>query len=84
MNHPKFALRDAIMTKFDQKQSRREFIRGIARYSVLGIFAATTGVLVKRRRSASVEEGVNIRICQSCTFLRKCDQPSAVLARRGK
>jgi hypothetical protein len=68
---------------FDQKQSRREFIRGIARYSVLGIFAFTTGVLIKRRGSASVyEEGVNIRICQSCTFLRKCDQPSAVLARR--
>ncbi len=68
---------------FDQKESRREFIRGIARYSVLGIFAAATGVLIKRRRSASAdEEGVNIRICQSCSFLRKCDQPSAVLARR--
>jgi hypothetical protein len=72
------------MTKLsDQKQSRREFIRGIARYSALGIFAVTTGVLIKRRRSASVyEEAVNIRICQSCSFLRKCDQPSAVLARR--
>jgi hypothetical protein len=70
---------------FGRKQNRREFIRGIARYSVLGIFAATTGVLIKRRRSASAdEESVNIRICQSCSFLRKCDQPSAVLARRGK
>ena len=68
---------------FDQKESRREFILGIARYSVLGTFAVTTGVLIKKRRSASVyEEGVNIRICQSCSFLRKCDQPSAALARR--
>lgn len=70
---------------FARKQSRREFIRGIARYSVLGIFAVTTGVLIKKRKSASAdEEGVNIRICQSCSFLRKCDQPSAVLARSEK
>ena len=67
----------------DQKQSRREFFRSIGRYLILGGLLGTTGTLVARRKSASAT-GLpdNIEVCRKCTFLRKCNQPEAVLVRK--
>ncbi len=68
---------------FNQKQSRREFFRSIGRYLILGGLLGTTGTLVARRKSASASGlPANIEACQKCSFLRKCDQPVAVLAKK--
>ncbi len=67
---------------FQQKQSRREFFRGIGRYLLLGGLVSTSGVLAARRKMASAEEkSVDISVCRSCTFLRRCEQSDALLAR---
>ena len=66
-----------------QKQSRREFFRSVWRYLILGGLLGTTGALVARRRSESTTElPANIEACRKCSFLRRCDQPDAVLARK--
>ena len=67
---------------FKHKQSRREFFRSIMRYSILGGMVFTTGTLITKRKSASAEgKSAGISVCRTCTFLNKCDQPSALLAR---
>ena len=67
---------------FHQKQSRREFLRGLGRYFIPGGLVSTAGTLIVKRKLVSAEgESVDISICQSCTFLRKCDHPRALLAR---
>lgn len=67
---------------FQRKQSRREFFRGIGRYLILGGLVSTSGVLITRRQMASAEEkSVDLSICRSCTFLRRCKQPDALLTR---
>jgi len=68
----------------DEKQSRRDFLRSLARYSILGILASTTGVLVTRRKGwfedcpFPEEKRVSLDICQSCKILEKCDLPEAL------
>ena len=43
---------------------------------------STSGVLVTKRMSASADEkSTDISICQTCTFVRRCKQPDALLAR---
>ena len=67
----------------DQKQNRREFFRSIGRYLILGGLLGTTGTLLARRKSASVTElPANIEACRKCSFLKRCDQPAAVLVRK--
>ena len=67
----------------DQKQSRREFFRSVGRYLILGGLLGTTGTLLARRKSGSATGlPANIEACRKCTFLRKCDQPAAVLVRK--
>ncbi len=71
----------------DEKQSRRNFLRSLARYSILGILASTTGVLVARRRGwfedclFPAEKRVSLDICQGCRILDNCDLPEALAAR---
>ena len=65
-----------------KKQNRREFLRGIMRYSILGGLISASGGLITRRKLASAKgEAIDISICQNCTFLRRCDQPAALLAK---
>ena len=67
---------------FSKKQSRREFLSGVGRYMILGGVVSTAGVLTVRRESASSEEkSTKISAYHSCTFLRRCQQPNALLAR---
>lgn len=71
----------------DEKQSRRDFLRSLARYSILGILASTTGVLVARRRGwfedclFPAEKRVSLDICQGCRIMDNCDLPEALAAR---
>lgn len=71
----------------DEKQSRREFLRGLARYSILGILTSTTGVLIAKRRGwfgdclFPAEKRVSLEICQGCRILDNCDLPEALTAR---
>ena len=67
----------------NRKQSRREFIGGFGRYLMLGgiVFAAGT-LLVRRKSAQETDASVDVSACQKCAFLRKCDQPNAVLARK--
>ncbi len=65
-----------------EKHSRRDFLKGVGRYLILGGLVSMTGVMVARRKSASAEkESLDISVCQKCIFLRRCEQPSALLAR---
>lgn len=68
---------------FKKKQNRREFLSGIGRYMILGGVVSTAGVLaVRREPTSSEEEPTKISVCHSCTFLKRCQQPDALLARK--
>jgi len=59
----------------EQKQSRREFLRGSARYLTLGGLIFTGGVLFARRKKSSKEERFhNLDICRTCPSLNTCNQ----------
>lgn len=68
----------------DEKQSRREFIFSLTRYSMLGILVSTTGVLIAKRRGwlgeciYPDEEKVTVKICRSCRILEDCELPVAL------
>lgn len=67
---------------FQQKQSRREFFQSTGRYLILGGLVSTSGVLVTKRILASEDEkSINMSVCQTCTFLKRCKQPDALLVR---
>ena len=72
------------MSEFlNQKYNRRDFLSSLGRYLILGGLALTAGTVIVKRKSASVEEGfTDLEICQKCRFLRKCDQPGALLVRK--
>ena len=71
----------------DEKQTRREFLRSLTRYSILGILASTTGVLIAKRRGwigeclYPEEKRVSLEICQGCRILENCDLPDALAAK---
>ncbi len=67
---------------FQQKQSRREFFQSTGRYLILGGLVSTSGVLAAKRLSASADEkSVDMSVCQTCSFLKRCKQPDALLVR---
>jgi len=67
---------------FRQEQNRREFFRCVGRYLALGGLVSTTGVLIARRKPASSDEdSTDLDVCRRCTFLKRCDQPRALLAK---
>lgn len=57
----------------EEKQSRREFIRGSVRYLTLGGLVFTTGALFARRKASSKEKKCdNPGICRSCPSFKSC------------
>ena len=62
-------------TQLDQKQSRREFLRGSVRYLTLGGLVSMAGGLFVRRNSGKC---VNLEICNGCPVFKKCDLPLAI------
>ena len=73
---------------FDKEQNRREFLRNIGRYLILGGLITTTGVLVAKRISRAEdceypdELAVTKGICRACVSLNNCDLPLALSARQ--
>lgn len=66
-----------------QKQSRREFIRGLVRYLTLGGLVSMTGVLFARRKRRSTNDKcTNSEICRECRSFKNCSLPSALSARQ--
>ena len=58
---------------FDEKQSRREFLTSVARYTMLGGLIGGTGTLVAKRIMTPEEERVELDLCQSCNVYEKCN-----------
>lgn len=68
---------------FQRKQNRREFFRSVGRYLMLGGLASTAGILVKRGRGNSeTKASIDVSACYECSFLKRCDQPNAISARK--
>ncbi|HIE26723.1 TPA: hypothetical protein EYP66_05515 [Candidatus Poribacteria bacterium] len=69
----------------EQKQSRREFLRGPARYLTLGGLLLMTGTLFAKRKAASPEEKcINLGICGGCSVFKNCGLPPALATRQNQ
>ena len=69
---------------FNQKQSRREFLRGSVRYLTLGGLVFMTGSLLfaRRKASSSEEKCINLSICQGCSVFKRCGLPLALATKQ--
>ncbi len=57
----------------EQKQSRREFLRGSVRYLTLGGLVFMMGALFARRKESSAEDKCTIPdICRGCPSFKSC------------
>jgi hypothetical protein len=69
-----------------KRQSRREFLRGLGRYLILGVLVSTTGVLIAKRRGRLqtcpylnptyrplVKGRIGISACRGCVSFRSCE-----------
>ena len=66
----------------DEKYGRRDFLRSLGRYLMLGGLVCAGGILaVKSRSAASEGKSVDIGVCRSCLILNTCDKPTALLAK---
>ena len=65
-------------TRMDEEQSRREFLRGAARYVTLGGLVFIGSTLFARNRSSSPETCINLEICNGCRVFKRCELPPAV------
>ena len=64
-----------------RQQNRREFVRGLARYAVLGILSV--GALIAGRGSKGLAgRCVNRGVCSACGRLPLCGLPSALSTRQ--
>lgn len=69
--------------QIDKEQSRREFLRGSARYLTLGGLALVTGVLFSREKKPSTaEKCINLGICRGCSVFKNCGLPPALSVRQ--
>jgi hypothetical protein len=66
-----------------QAESRREFFRAAARYTLLGCLSLVAG-LTARRRTGSGQRCVNLGICGSCAVFAQCELPQAVSTKRAR
>jgi hypothetical protein len=62
-------------------ESRREFFRAAARYSLLALMAATASLGVRARTPAG-QRCVNRGICSICGLFADCPLPQALSAKR--
>lgn len=62
--------------EFDEE--RREFIRSLGRYLILGGLASVTGGLILKRVLASDKECIEPNLCQSCRIFDDCNLPRAL------
>jgi hypothetical protein len=70
---------------FEQKQNRREFIQGSARYLTLGGLMLMTGALLAKRRAVSTEgQCINLGICRGCSIFKNCGLPPALSTRQNQ
>ncbi len=65
----------------EKAESRREFFRTAARYSLLGLLGAAAG-LARRGPRAGTERCVNRGICRGCAVFPACGLPQALSAKQ--
>lgn len=66
-------------------ESRREFLRGGARYALLTTLAAVSATLFKRSVGRlSGQTCINQGICSGCTAYAGCGLPQALSAKQAK
>jgi hypothetical protein len=65
----------------EQAESRREFFRAAARYSLLAA-AAAVAALTAGRRAPAGQRCVNRGICRGCGVFAACGLPQALSAKR--
>lgn len=69
----------------NQSASRREFLRGGARYALLGALGAVSATLVKRSGGKlSGQTCINQGICSGCNVFTDCGLPQALSAKQTK
>ena len=67
----------------DQERSRREFLRGAARYGLLAALAAVSARAARRDlRSLAEQRCVNRGICSGCGVFASCGLPAALSAKQ--
>jgi hypothetical protein len=62
-------------------ESRREFFRAAARYSLLALVALAASLIVRPRTPAG-QRCVNRGVCSGCGFFPDCGLPQALSAKR--
>lgn len=62
------------------KDSRREFLRAIFRYSTLGVLGSL-GVALTARNNSNDTECINAPSCNECKLFNNCFLPRATKAR---
>jgi len=68
-----------MTSDFNKLQGRREFFRGVVRYSILGGALIVGGVLSARQGQSRCERPV---VCRDCAVFRNCSLPQAEAARK--
>jgi hypothetical protein len=62
-----------------QSVSRREFLRGTARYGLLALMA---GLTVSSLKNGRKQKCLNQGLCGGCSVFARCELPQAVSAKR--
>jgi hypothetical protein len=69
----------------DGGASRREFLRGGARYALITALAAVSATLIKRGGGKlSGHTCINVGICRGCTAFTACGLPQALSAKQAR
>ncbi len=66
----------------EQVESRREFFRAAARYTLLGCL--TVAASLTARRSLRGQRCVNLGVCSGCPAFAGCELPNALSAKQGR
>ena len=67
----------------ETKQSRREMLRGTARWAILGTLGVLSGALLLRKAGRSTSQDCPRTIpCRNCSALARCNLPRALSEKR--